>query len=101
MILLRNVKALWKKQIPKTNYREFNFDDISIFLSGEGFFIINTFPFKDWKDSDLTHLSVTFLIKHTINDSIPIKDIIFVIDKINDICVIGFGESFLNIFFVK
>lgn len=81
---MRNVKSLWKKQIPKTNHQEFNFDDISIFLSEEGFFTINTFPFKDWKDSDLTRISATFLIKHTINDSIPIKDIIFVIDKINN-----------------
>jgi len=73
-----------KKKISKTIHKEFNFDDISIFLSGEGFFTINTFPFKDWKDSDLTHISVTFLIKHTINDSILIKDIISVIDKINN-----------------
>lgn len=81
---MRNVRDSWRKKTQKSNSQKFNFDDISTFLFSEDPLEIYTFPFQDWKSSPLKNISMTFQIKHTISSAVTIKDIIFVIDKINN-----------------
>jgi len=81
---LRNVSNSWKIKTPDPHQQKFNFDDISAFLFGEDLPEITTFPFKDWKESELRNVSVTFQIPTKSRDDIFIQDLTSLISKINN-----------------